>query len=167
MTFRLSGMSKHSTLSPSISLCWRNRNMASIHISFQVFPAWFPQQHYHLTVCLKLQKIIIHSSLASVLPRRSADVELASMIQVVLSLILTQVAVFSPLTLRWSHFENIWSFLFKLFPNLVHSPLLITHSCSYFIFLSTKPAPPLICLHIPPRNLIHSPLDLWWSGWRR
>lgn len=74
--------------------------MASIHISFQVFAALFPQQHYHPTVRLKLQKIIIHPPLDSVLPQRGADVELASMISVVLSLIITRVAVFSPPTLR-------------------------------------------------------------------
>lgn len=98
---------------------------------------------------------------------RDTDLELASVIQVgghhqcnlLLSPIISQDVVFSPLTPRWSHFTDIWSFLFKLFFNLVHSPPLITHSCSCFIFLSAKPAPPLICLHIPPRNLPHSPLD--------
>lgn len=50
--------------------------MASIHISFQVFP----RQHYHLTARLKLQKIRVRSSLDSLLPRRRADVELASTI---------------------------------------------------------------------------------------
>lgn len=60
---------RSTTLSPSISLCRRNRNIASLHISFQVFkcsfqvPALFLQQCYYLIFCLKLQKINIYSHL--------------------------------------------------------------------------------------------------------
>lgn len=41
--------------------------MASLHVSFQVLPDLFPQQHYYLIFGLKLQKIRTQSSLDSVL----------------------------------------------------------------------------------------------------
>lgn len=140
--------------------------MASIHISFQGFPDLFPQQHPYLIVCLKLQKKLKYSHLWTQFGH-DTDMELGSMIQapgwhkrkLLLSLTVTRLVVSSPLTLRRSHFVDIWSSLFKLFFNLVHSPSLITRSCSDFIFRSTKPAPPLICLHIPLKNLPHSPLE--------